>query len=378
MHEATSNLVVLTGGGTAGHVMPNLALAPVLCDAGYSLVYVGSRGMEEELAEKAGIPFFRVQSGKLRRYLSLENFIDVFRLLFGIVQAFVLMVRLRPACVFSKGGFVAVPVAVGAWLAGVPVISHESDVSPGLANRIIARFARMNLHAFPETARYLSGRPSRCVGIPVRPALFEGDKETGLALCGWGVAGATPDKDPDGSLPVVLIMGGSQGAVFLNDLVMRSLPELLRFCRIVHLTGRGKMSGSGLDSIPSEQRSRYRAFEFVNSELPDILALTDLAVCRSGANSIFELLALGKSMILVPLEKGSRGDQILNAESFRKQGWAQVLREDDLDPKILVSTIRKSIASAIDHQAPASRAFERQSAADAIVSEVDAIVKGQR
>lgn len=371
MREPKTRLVILTGGGTAGHVMPNLALAPFLLNAGYELAYVGSRGIEEELAKKAGIRFFRVQSGKLRRYFSFENLIDVFRLCAGILQSLGLMFRLRPACVFSKGGFVAVPVSIAAWIAGVPVISHESDVSPGLANRIISRFARMNVYAFPETSRYLASRKSRCVGIPVRAEIFAGDKSRGLQICGWSNVG------PDAHMPVILVMGGSQGAKFINDIIVESLPRLLEFCRVIHLTGRGKMESGTTSTLDAGMASRYRAFEFLNAELPDVLAASDLAFCRSGANSIFEMLALKKPMILVPLEKGSRGDQILNAESFKRQGWAEVVREGDLTPDTLVTAIQNAVQELDGLKARLESGFDRQSSPNAILQEIESAITGR-
>jgi UDP-N-acetylglucosamine--N-acetylmuramyl-(pentapeptide) pyrophosphoryl-undecaprenol N-acetylglucosamine transferase len=331
-------LVILTGGGTAGHVMPNLALLPALLASSFRVEYIGSKGLEEELVTKAGIRFHRIQSGKLRRYASVENFLDLFRVAAGVLQAFILMLRLRPACVFSKGGFVAVPVAIGAWLARVPVVSHESDVSPGLANRIIARFAHMNLYAFPETARYFAGRPAKLVGIPVRREIFTGDAIRGVNFCGWN------SSHESYYLPVVLFMGGSQGAKFINDLVHAALPDLLQFCRVVHLTGRGKQERDPVGSFAPQMRDRYRDFEFLNEQLPDVLAAASLVVCRSGANSIFELRAMRKPMILIPLEKGSRGDQLLNARSFKAQGEAEILLESEASVSALVRMISEQLS----------------------------------
>lgn len=367
MHESARKVIVLTGGGTAGHVMPNLALAPALIKSGFDLIYVGSRGIEEELVKKAGIQFFQIQTGKLRRYVSFANMVDVFRVMAGIIQSFILMVKLRPACVFSKGGFVAVPVSIGAWLAGIPVISHESDVSPGLANQIISRFATMNLYAFPETGSYFFGRPSRCVGIPVRSEVYSGVRAKGVEICGW--AGSEVD------LPVVLFMGGSLGAKFINDLVISSLSEVLLFCRVIHLTGRGKMMAPELEALPLEIQSRYKSFEFLNQELPDVLAVTDLAVCRAGANSIFEMLAIKKPMILIPLEKGSRGDQILNAASLKKQGLAEVLRESDAAPELFVSMIRNAVGSLDSMRANLQSHSPQHSPAQAIIQELSAAIK---
>ncbi|MEY4630822.1 MAG: hypothetical protein RIQ81_942 [Pseudomonadota bacterium] len=365
---SANNLVLLTGGGTAGHVMPNLALVPVLRASGFRVEYVGSQGLEADLVARTGLVFHRISSGKLRRYASIENFFDVFRVIAGLFQAIVLMIRLRPACVFSKGGFVAVPVAIGAWITGVPVISHESDVSPGLANRIISRFARINLFAFPETARFFGSRPARLAGIPVRPEILAGNRDRGLARCGWG-------KDHS-SLPVVLFMGGSQGAKFINDLVFAALPDLLKSCRIVHLTGRGKQDGFSRDSLPSELRGNYQSFEFLNEELADVLAAADLVVCRAGANSIFELRALRKPMILIPLEKGSRGDQILNAESFRAQGEATVLREGEASANLLASMVLQQIQTSAPTQVQGRSDDPFVSAEQVVLDEIKSAVRG--
>jgi len=256
-------------------------------------------------------------------------------------------------------------------LAGVPVVSHESDVSPGLANRIISRFARMNLYAFPETSGYLSGRPARCVGIPVRSEVFFGERSRGFELCGW------TGTDLNSHMPVVLFMGGSQGASFINEILLSSLPEILGFCRVIHLTGRGKMNGAQLDVLPVEVRSRYKSFEFLNQELPDVLAASDLAVCRAGANSIFELLAIKKPMILIPLEKGSRGDQVLNAGSFKKQGLAEVLPESEINRDLLVSSIRKAVGSLESLRANLKSDFTREGSIQAIIEELKAAIKVQ-
>jgi UDP-N-acetylglucosamine--N-acetylmuramyl-(pentapeptide) pyrophosphoryl-undecaprenol N-acetylglucosamine transferase len=316
-----SAVIVLTGGGTAGHVMPNLALLDELRRAGFTPHYVGGHGIERELALKAGIPFHGVLTGKLRRYISLRNFLDVFRLIAGICQAIVLIARLKPRIVFSKGGFVAVPVTLAAWVFGVPVVTHESDYSPGLANRIIIPFSRKILYTFPETAKYLPKEKATFVGTPVRSELFEGDAEKGREFCGFKGS----DK------PILLVMGGSQGAQRINDALREILPNLLETFNVVHLTGRGKQ----IDF----HAAGYKGFEFVGPELKDIFAASSLVVSRAGANSIFELLALKKPMLLIPLEIGSRGDQILNAKSFVANGWAASLSESDLAPGVLSAAI---------------------------------------
>lgn len=330
MSETRSKIrIALTGGGTAGHVMPNLALLPELTAHGFEVHYIGSRGVEKELAQKAGLPFHQIVSGKLRRYASIENFFDVFKVGFGLLQSVFVLLKLRPQVIFSKGGFVAVPVAVAARILGIPVVSHESDYTPGLANRIIAKFAKRLLYSFPETAKHIPASKGVLVPTPIRAELFAGDKNTGLKLCGF-----------TGEVPVILVMGGSQGAQKLNDALLKALPALVETYCVVHLTGKGKMIAF--------THPRYRGFEFLGSELKDVFAATDIVVCRAGANSIFEMLALKIPMILVPLEVGSRGDQVLNANSFVAKGWAEMLRESAITPTSLQQTIDRVYANRID------------------------------
>jgi UDP-N-acetylglucosamine--N-acetylmuramyl-(pentapeptide) pyrophosphoryl-undecaprenol N-acetylglucosamine transferase len=314
MPEVQAPLTVcLTGGGTAGHVNPNLALVPGMRARGWQIYYVATKGLEKPLVEAAGVEFHAIASGKLRRYLSLQNFFDLFKVAFGVLQCLGLFLQRRPDVIFSKGGFVAVPVAVAGWILRIPVVSHESDLTPGLANKLIAPFARQILYTFPETKRYVPASAAH-VGTPVRSELFTGDRERGAKFCGM---------DPAAKQPVFLVMGGSQGAQRVNELVRDVLPWIMEQGRLVHLTGAGK----GIGYV----HPNYRAFEYVREELKDVLAFTDYVIARAGANSIFEFLALRKPMLLVPLEQGSRGDQVINAEAFEKSGWAMVRREKDLD-----------------------------------------------
>jgi UDP-N-acetylglucosamine--N-acetylmuramyl-(pentapeptide) pyrophosphoryl-undecaprenol N-acetylglucosamine transferase len=319
--------IVLTGGGTAGHVMPNLALLPQLRAAGFDVVYIGSAGVEKGLVTAAHVPFYEISTGKLRRYFSVQNVLDVGRIIAGFFQALILMMRLRPHAVFSKGGFVAVPVTLAAWCFGVPVVTHESDYSPGLANKIITPFSRKILYTFPETAKFLPKERSEMVGTPVRQDLFSGDAERGRQLCGFG-----PQK------PILLVMGGSQGAQRINEALRSILPELTQNFNVVHITGKGKSIGY---SAPG-----YVGFEFVGEELKDVFAATDIVVTRAGANSIFEILALKKPMLLIPLEVGSRGDQVLNAKSFAAKGWALTLSESKMTGELLAESIKNLAQSA--------------------------------
>jgi UDP-N-acetylglucosamine--N-acetylmuramyl-(pentapeptide) pyrophosphoryl-undecaprenol N-acetylglucosamine transferase len=317
-----SKTVVLTGGGTAGHVMLHIALIPEMKKRGWQIHYIGSSGIEKELIEPLAIPFFVIASGKLRRYFSIKNFFDVFRIFWGIVQSFFILRSLKPDFVFSKGGFVSVPVALAAKVQGIPVVSHESDVSLGLANRIIGKFATLIMYSFPETKQYIKGVKSLWVGTVIRPDLYQGDRKRGLSLCGF---------DPQSILPTVLIMGGSQGALKINQAFLVNHKIILDRFQVIHLTGSGKALNIS--------HPHYKGFEFVRDELKDLLAAADLCVGRAGANSIFELLALNKPMLLIPLEAGSRGDQLKNAKSFVKQDWAMVLREDELEGQRLFTAV---------------------------------------
>ena len=315
--------IVLTGGGTAGHVTPHLAILPHLLEEGYEVHYIGTEeGIEHQMMTMEGVTYHAVKSGKLRRYHDWKNFTDPFRVIAGAFQSARLMGRLKPHVCFSKGGFVSVPVVVGAWLHRVPTLCHESDLTPGLANRICARFARKVATTFPECAGSL-GKKGVCVGTPMRPALFAGSREKGLQLCGL-----TGDK------PILMMMGGSSGAQSVNKALRDALPRLLETMDVVHLTGKGNLDES-LSALPG-----YRQFEFLSDELPDVLACTDLVLSRAGSNAICEFQALKKPMLLVPYPKGaSRGDQILNAESFRQRGLCHVLLQENMTADSLYSAI---------------------------------------
>lgn len=326
--------IVLTGGGTAGHVMPHLALLPLMRQRGWNVAYIGSSGIEKGIVTAAGIPFHQIATGKLRRYLSWQNITDLGRIVVGTLQAVFILLRLRPNIIFSKGGFVSVPVAVAGWLCRIPVVTHESDLSPGLATRIIQRFAVKVLYSFSETEAYLPMNKRQHVQTPVRSELITGDRDRGERFCGF--------SSESRHLPTILIMGGSQGAQRINDMLLTLLPELVREYRIVHLTGKGK----GL----SFTHPNYRGFEFVGGELKDIFALADFVVSRAGANSVFELLSLRKPMLLIPLALATRGDQILNAESFAKRGWAHTLDEKTAQAQDLKAAIGRLVAAKVEMQ----------------------------
>ena len=318
--------IILTGGGTAGHVTPNIALLPRLKELGYDIHYIGSYdGIEKKLIEELHIPYYAISSGKLRRYFDVKNFTDPFKVLKGYVQAKKLMKTLKPDVVFSKGGFVSVPVVLAAKHRHVPVIIHESDMTPGLANKRALPSATKVCCNFPETISHLPEGKAVLTGSPIRQELLHGDRNAALSFCGF-----TPDK------PVLLIIGGSLGSVAVNNAVREILPELLKTFQVIHLCGKGKIEPS------LEGTQGYVQYEYIKDELADLFALTDVCISRAGANAICELLALRKPALLIPLSaNASRGDQILNADSFKRQGFSEVLTEEELNPSLLLETIQK-------------------------------------
>ncbi|MCZ8511234.1 undecaprenyldiphospho-muramoylpentapeptide beta-N-acetylglucosaminyltransferase [Paenibacillus filicis] len=315
--------IVFTGGGSAGHVTPNLAIMAKLKTAGWKMEYIGSRdGIEREIIEHEGIPFHHIASGKLRRYFDLKNFKDPFRVLQGVGQAYRLLRRIKPDIVFSKGGFVSVPVILASRLNGIPVLCHESDLTPGLANKITTPFASRICVTFPETLQYVHKEKAQCTGLPIRDFILQGKASKGIALCDFHT-----------QKPVLLIMGGSLGAQRINETIRESLPALLERFQIIHICGKGH--------VDSARRARgYKQFEYVKDELPDLLACADLVISRAGSTSIFEFLALRKPMLLIPLTRqASRGDQILNAESFERMNYARVLFEEELTGERLLERL---------------------------------------
>lgn len=319
--------IIMTGGGTAGHVTPNIALMPALKEAGFDIEYIGSiNGMEKGLIEATGTPYHGISSGKLRRYFDWKNFSDPFRVLKGYGQAVSLMKKIKPDVVFSKGGFVSVPVVLAAKHCHIPAIIHESDITPGLANKIAIKGAKKVCCNFPETMKYLPVDKAVLTGSPIRRELFSGNAENAIRLCNF----------KDHSKPVLLIIGGSLGSKIVNEAVRKVLPELLEKFYVIHLCGKGNLDNSLSGTIG------YAQFEYASSELTDMFALADMAISRAGANSICELLALHKPNILIPLSAAaSRGDQVLNANSFKKQGFSYVLEEEHLTAESLLKAVQE-------------------------------------
>lgn len=318
--------IVLTGGGTAGHVTPNIALLPSLQKAGYEITYMGSYdGIEKKLISDFNIPYVGIATGKFRRYFDPKNFSDPFRVIKGFAEAKKFLKEYKPDVVFSKGGFVSVPVVRAAAALKIPCIIHESDMTPGLANKLCIPVATKVCCNFPETYAMLPEEKAVLTGSPIREELTQGNKLAGLDMCGF-----TANK------PVIMVIGGSLGAANVNKAVREALPRLLDDFQVVHLCGKDKIDNLLLNT------PGYKQFEYIKAELKDLFAMADVVISRAGANAICELLALKKPNILIPLPAASsRGDQILNAKSFESQGFSIVISEDDLTTNMLVDKVNE-------------------------------------
>lgn len=318
--------IVLTGGGTAGHITPNIALLPRLAQKGYEVYYIGSYdGMEKRLMADFDIPYYGIATGKFRRYFDLKNFTDPFRVMKGFTESRRILKQIQPDIVFSKGGFVAVPVIRAAASLKIPCVIHESDMTPGLANKLCIPVAKRICCNFPETLKTLPASRAVLTGSPIREELLKGDKAAAYRLCGF-----------DQSKPVLMAIGGSLGSAAINQAVREALPSLLNDFQVVHICGKDK-----IDNLLLNKRG-YKQFEYLKGELKDVFAMADVVVSRAGANAICELLALKKPNILIPLPSGaSRGDQILNARSFEAQGFSIVIDEDYLSPSLLTEKVQE-------------------------------------
>ncbi|KOF55906.1 UDP-diphospho-muramoylpentapeptide beta-N- acetylglucosaminyltransferase [Clostridium sp. DMHC 10] len=316
--------IIMTGGGSAGHVTPNLALVPELKKLDYEVQYIGTKdGIERGIVKKENIKYHAISSGKLRRYFDLKNFTDPFKVIKGVFQSITIMKKEKPNIVFSKGGFVSVPVVMAAHFCHVPVVAHESDITPGLANKIAAPYCDKVCVTFPESIKNIKGDKAILTGTPIRQELFNGNKANGLHICGF-----------KGDKAVILVIGGSLGSKVINDQVRGILKELLKVYDVIHICGKNNIDNNLL------KLNGYKQFDYVSDELPHLMQAADIVISRAGANVIFELLALKKPNILIPLsKKSSRGDQILNAASFKKAGYSIVIQEENLNAETLKNKI---------------------------------------
>ncbi|GAA0317914.1 undecaprenyldiphospho-muramoylpentapeptide beta-N-acetylglucosaminyltransferase [Bacillus carboniphilus] len=327
--------IVLTGGGTTGHVSVNLTLIPHLLERGWNIHYIGSKGgIEESLVSKfKEVKYHAISTGKLRRYWSKENLKDMFRVGKGIFQAKKIFKQVKPNIVFSKGGFVSVPVVLAAKWSKVPIITHESDMTPGLANKIGLPFATKICYTFEDTKKHVPEEKGLFLGAVVRDELFKGSRDKGFELTGFSA-----------TKPVILVTGGSQGANSINGFIRGQLDELLKTFQIIHLCGKNKKESR------LEDREGYLQYEYVTDELPHLYAISDLVITRAGSNTIFELLALRKPMVLVPLpDTQSRGDQLQNADYFKRQGYAEVIKDEKLKGREAVEVIKGAFSNRFDY-----------------------------
>ncbi len=319
-------VIVLTGGGTSGHVTPNIALIPKLKAKGFTIHYIGSKnGIERRLIEREGIPYYPVNAGKLRRYLDFQNITDIFRIADGFRQALSILRKIKPDVVFSKGGFVSCPVVWAAWVRRIPVVIHESDITPGLTNKLSMPFAGKVCYTFPESEKYLDKKKSCHTGLPIREEIDSGNRLRGLKLCGFSSI-----------KPTLLVIGGSQGSENINRAVRSVLDQLLDTFQICHICGKGKFRQE-LEGVKG-----YKQFEYIHEELPDVFACADVFISRAGATVLYEILSVKKPSLLIPLSHhASRGDQILNAQSFQRHGYSEVLYEEDITDETLIKQIKE-------------------------------------
>lgn len=353
--------IVLTGGGTAGHITPNIALIPELKRECFEIHYIGTKeGMERQLIEPLGIPYHSVHAGKLRRYLNLKNLTDLFQIARGFAEALAIVAKIKPDVVFSKGGFVSSPVVWASWFHRIPVVIHESDITPGLANKLSIPFASKICYTFPETKEYLPLAKGVLTGLPVRENLLRGDVAKAKRIC-----------DFSDNKPVLMIIGGSQGSEILNNAIRSILGQITKKFNLCHICGK-----NGID-LSLNQVQGYKQFDYVNEDLPHLFAMADLVISRAGATTIFELLALKKPNLLIPLSKqASRGDQILNAYSFGKQGFSKVLPEEDLNPESLLTQIN-SVYDSSDQYIAAMNTSQIPNGVQAVISTIETLTKSE-
>ncbi|OUB14297.1 UDP-N-acetylglucosamine--N-acetylmuramyl-(pentapeptide) pyrophosphoryl-undecaprenol N-acetylglucosamine transferase [Bacillus thuringiensis serovar yunnanensis] len=313
--------IIFTGGGTAGHVMVNVAIIPELVKLNWDIEYIGSEhGIERNLI--TDVKYHKISTGKLRRYWDWNNLKDPFKVIKGSLQSYKLIKKARPNVIFSAGGFVSVPVVLGAWLNRVPIIIREPDSTIGLANKIAIPFAEKLCITFPDTKVGINPKKVVYTGPIIREEIKNGSVERGLSYCGF-----TNDK------PIVLIMGGSQGSERINQILQATLKKLLVQFNIVHICGKGKMNSL-------LQVEGYRQFEYINEQISDILAMADIVISRAGSSAISELIVLKKPMLLIPLSDGSsRGDQIINAEFCKRNKYAEVLLQENMDEVAFIESI---------------------------------------
>ena len=332
--------IVLAGGGTGGHIFPLVAVAEELGRQyeNIEFLYIGTKSPMSEVAEEAmaeiNIPTKNIAAGKMRRYFSLQYFLDFFRVPFGIAQSLVHLLVFMPDAVFSKGGYASVPIVVAAWVYRIPVLTHDSDAVPGWANRVCGKLSRYVAVSYSTSEKYFVADKTVVTGNPIRTAMMNGDRARGYER--WGF---TESK------PTVLVVGGSQGAKIINDSILRVLPELSKIAQVLHITGQDHHENA--TRLAAEYgfksgRHKYMAVPFLNrEEMADAYAVGDIVVSRSGANSITEIAANHKVAIFVPLARSANNHQYMNAYEIAKIGGALVLEESNIGDKLFMEKIEQ-------------------------------------
>jgi UDP-N-acetylglucosamine--N-acetylmuramyl-(pentapeptide) pyrophosphoryl-undecaprenol N-acetylglucosamine transferase len=355
-------MIVVTGGGTGGHIFPTIAVIGELKRRGYEeILWIGSKnGSEREWAKKVGVRYHGILAGKLRRYFSLRNFVDLFKVFWGTAQSFFLFCRKKPQIIFSKGGFVSVPPVLASRTFSVPVVTHESDTVPGLATRIISRCATAVCVSFQSTADFFPGRDVFFTGNPIREVVLQGSAERGVSWLGF-----------EGNLPIVFAVGGSTGASAINETVWKMLEEGDLSFNLVHQCGRGNLN-EGLSG-----RKRYRQFEFLDEQMGDVLQAASVVVSRAGAGALYEIGLLKKASILIPLPlSASRGEQIENARYYEEHGACVVIPQESLTPELLKLEIEELLSGSDRRErvGQAARQLVRENASEAIAGIIDDII----
>lgn len=316
--------ILVTGGGTGGHLIPLLSIVSEIKrrDRSAELLFVGPKSDFNETLRGAGIEVREVNAGKFRRYFSLENFSDIFKILIGVDESIFHILRFKPDVVFSKGGFASVPAVIAASYVRVPVMTHESDAVPGLANKIIARMAKRIFVSFPESKEHFSEYKVIFSGNPIREDILKGDKARAQRLFGLRE-----------NLPVVLVFGGSQGAQKINGLLSDSLEKILERYQVIHVCGKNNFAEieKRRDGMDAPNKHRYKIYPYLDEEMKDAFALSDFIISRAGANSLSEIIALGKPGLIIPLPSAANNHQYLNAKHFADQDMVLLAEEKDLD-----------------------------------------------
>ena len=340
--------VLVTGGGSAGHVLPAIPVIEKCLKAGWKVSFIGSRsGLEETLLSGIEISFFSISTGKFRRYFTLKNVVDLFSFCLGIVNSLIIMIRIKPDVIFSKGGFVSLPVVIAGWILRVPILAHESDSSPGLANRISLFFLKTYCTTFPTPSAMYKGLKYKLVntGSPIRHEILHGDAKLGRELLDFG------DKKP-----LLVATGGSLGAEFLNDKIRQGLETLTEDFNVLHVCGKGNLA--------QINKSGYIQKEYVSKNWGDFLAAADLVISRAGANALLELLSLKKVCVFVPLSRRvSRGDQVENARFVSNNKFGCVVQEEGLTVESFIKEIFETFSKRETYQQALNEFRPRDSSA---------------